>query len=60
MENILVNAKTILVIWSDDKDPERLPAFQQIIQGKTKQAQIAFENVQMLVNCKFNRTCLVE
>jgi hypothetical protein len=53
MDEIFANTKSILVIWVDDTDPKYLPAFQDILQSKAKQAQIAFENVQMLFECKF-------
>lgn len=52
MDEIFARAKSILVIWADDVDPENLPTFQDTIQTKAKQAQIAFENVQMLFDCK--------
>jgi hypothetical protein len=57
MEEIFARAKNILIIWADGVDPENLPAFQDTIQAKAKQAQIAFENVQMLLDCKlkFNK-----
>jgi anamorsin len=48
MDEIFARAKSILVIWADDVDPENLPTFQDTVQTKAKQAQIAFENVQML------------
>ncbi len=53
MDEIFANTKSILVVWVDDTDPKYLPAFQDILQSKAKQAQIAFENVQMLFECKF-------
>jgi hypothetical protein len=53
MDDIFARAKSILVIWDDDSDSENLPTFQETIQTKAKQAHIAFENVQMLLECKF-------
>jgi hypothetical protein len=53
MDDIFARAKSILIIWADDVDPENLPTFQDTIQTKAKQAHIAFENVQMLLDCKF-------
>ncbi len=53
MDEIFARAKSILVIWADDVDPDNLPTFQDTIQTKAKQAHIAFENVQMLLDCKF-------
>ncbi|CAF0831105.1 unnamed protein product, partial [Adineta ricciae] len=52
MDEIFARAKSILVIWADDTDPENLPAFQEILQTKAKQAHIAFENVQMLLDSR--------
>lgn len=52
MDEIFARAKSILVIWADDADPDNLPVFQDTVQTKAKQAQIAFENVQMLFDCK--------
>jgi hypothetical protein len=52
MDEIFAHAKSILIIWADGVDPENLPAFQDTIQTKAKQAHIAFENVQMLIDCK--------
>jgi hypothetical protein len=54
MDDIFANAKSILVIWIDDIDPEKLSTFQEILQEKAKQASIAFENAQMLLECKFD------
>jgi hypothetical protein len=54
MDEIFARAKSILVIWADDDDPENLPVFQDTLQTKAKQAHIAFENIQMLLECKFN------
>lgn len=54
MEEIFAQAKNILIIWTDDANPEKLPAFQQTIQLKAKHARIAFENARMLFGCKFN------
>ena len=54
MDEIFARAKNILVIWADETDPESLPVFQDTLQTKAKQANIAFENVQMLVDCKFS------
>ncbi len=56
MDEIFANAKSILVVWLDDNDPENLPKFQDTLQMKSKQAQIAFENVQMLLECKSDRS----
>jgi hypothetical protein len=53
MDEIFARAKSILVIWADNDEPENLPVFQETIQTKAKQAHIAFENVQMLLECKF-------
>ena len=55
MDEIFARAKSILVIWADDTDPENLPVFQETLQTKAKQAHIAFENVQMLLDCKYQR-----
>ena len=52
MDDIFARANSILIIWADNVDPENLPVFQEIIQSKSKQADIAFENVQMLLDCK--------
>jgi arylamine N-acetyltransferase len=54
MNDIFANAKNILVIWIDDTDAENLPTFQKILQTKANQAHIAFENVDMLLECKFD------
>jgi hypothetical protein len=54
MNDIFVNSKNILVVWIDDTDSENLPTFQKILQPKANQAQIAFENVDMLLECKFD------
>jgi hypothetical protein len=53
MDDIFAHAKSILVVWVDNTDPENLPTFQDILQTKAKQAHIAFENVEMLLDCKF-------
>ena len=53
MDEIFARAKSILVIWADGGDPENLPVFQDTLQTKAKQAHISFENVQMLLDCKF-------
>ncbi len=55
MDEIFARAKSILVIWADGVDPDNLPTFQDTIQTKAKQAHIAFENVQMLLDCKFKK-----
>jgi hypothetical protein len=52
MDDIFARAKSILVIWADDDASENLPIFQEIIQTKAKQAHIAFENVQMLLESR--------
>ena len=52
MDDIFARAKNILIIWADGTDPDDLPAFQETIQIKAKQAQIAFENVRMLIECE--------
>jgi hypothetical protein len=54
MDEIFARAKSILIIWAYDNDPENLPAFQDTIQTKAKQAHIAFENIQMLLDCKLH------
>jgi hypothetical protein len=54
MNEIFANAKNILIVWIDDTDPNNLPGFQEVLQTKAKQAQIAFENAQMLFECKLN------
>ena len=54
MEDIFIRAKNILIIWGNNVDPERLPAFQQKIQSKAPKSNIGFENVEMLVDCKLN------
>ncbi|CAF2630318.1 unnamed protein product [Rotaria sp. Silwood2] len=48
MDDIFASAKSILVVWAPDVNPENLPMFQEKIQTKAKQARIAFENVEML------------
>ena len=53
MDEIFARANNILIIWADNLDPEDLPVFQETIKSKSKQADIAFENVQMLLDCKF-------
>jgi hypothetical protein len=52
MDEIFARAKSILVLWAEDVDPESLPVFQEIMQTKAKQAHIEFENVQLLLECK--------
>ena len=52
MDDIFARAKTILIIWADGTDPDDLPVFQEKVQTKAKQAQIAFENVRMLIECE--------
>jgi hypothetical protein len=62
MDEIFARAKSILVIWTDNMDPENLPVFQDTLQTKAKHAHISFENVQMLLDCKFKRNkmkCIV-
>ncbi len=54
MNEIFANAKNILIVWIDDTDPNNLPGFQEVLQTKAKHAQIAFENAQMLFECKLN------
>lgn len=54
MDEIFAQAKNILIIWTDDVNPEKLPIFQESIQLRAKQARIAFENARMLFGCKFN------
>jgi hypothetical protein len=53
MDEIFANTKSLLVVWDDDTDPKNLPNFQETLKIKAKQAQIAFENAQMLFECKF-------
>ncbi|CAF2402213.1 unnamed protein product [Rotaria sp. Silwood2] len=48
MNEIFAHAKSILVVWVDDINSENLLPFREVIQTKSKQAHIAFENVQML------------
>ncbi|CAF1469878.1 unnamed protein product [Rotaria magnacalcarata] len=52
MDEIFACAKNILVIWASDVNPESLPSFQDTIQTKAKQAVIAFENVEMVIESK--------
>lgn len=54
MDEIFARAKNLLVIWGDNIDPENLPRFQQVIQAKADKAQIDYENVQMVLDCKSN------
>jgi hypothetical protein len=54
MNDIFANAKGILIVGIDDTDSESLSTFKEILKTKSKHAQIAFENVQMLSECKFN------
>ncbi|CAF1418943.1 unnamed protein product [Adineta steineri] len=49
MDDIFANAKNILIIWTADTDSSKLPAFQQLIQEKSEQAQIEFENIEKLL-----------
>jgi hypothetical protein len=53
MDEIFAYAKSIIVIWVDNTEPENLPNFQKILQTKAKKAHLALENVQMLLECKF-------
>lgn len=52
MDEIFARAKNILVIWGEGIDPENLPRFQQVIQAKADQAQIDYENVQMVLDSR--------
>jgi hypothetical protein len=52
MDNIFAQAKNILIVWVDDVDPEKVPAFQKLIEPKAKQAEITSENVHILLECK--------
>ena len=54
MDEIFNKTKSILVVWNDDTNPKDLPNFQETLKNKAKQAQIAFENAQMLFECKFS------
>jgi len=53
MDEIFASAKSILVVWMDDTDPESVPMFQETLDTKAKQAHIVFESVQLLLECKF-------
>jgi len=53
MDEIFAQAKNILIVWVDDTNPEGLPTFQELIQTKAKKAEFAFENVKILLECKF-------
>ena len=54
MDEIFGTAKSILVVWTADGDQEKLSAFQDVIQTKSKAAEIAPENVQVLLQCKLD------
>jgi hypothetical protein len=53
MDEIFAQAKSILIVWVDDTNPEALPTFQELIQTKAKKAEFAIENVKILLECKF-------
>ncbi|CAF0905617.1 unnamed protein product [Adineta ricciae] len=46
MDEILGNAKNILILWTVDADQDKLSAFQDTVRTKSKTAQIAPEKVQ--------------
>jgi hypothetical protein len=52
MNDIFVQAKSILILWIDNVDRGNLPVFQRIIESKAKHAEITSENVQVLLECK--------
>lgn len=52
MDEIFTRAKSILVVWTADVNPESLPAFQDVMHSKAPHATIAFENIEMIVECK--------
>ena len=54
MDEILGNAKNILIIWTVDADQDKLSAFQDTLRTKSKTAQIAPEKVQDFSQCKSN------
>lgn len=54
MEDIFRRAKTILIIWGSGVVTDDLPPFQEKIQTKAPSATLAFENVDMLLQCKPN------
>lgn len=52
MDEIFANAKNILAVWIEDTQPENLSIFQEVLQTKAKQAQVVYESVKMLLECK--------
>jgi hypothetical protein len=54
MEDIFANAKSVLIVWTADANQEKLSTFQDVIHTKSKQAEIAPEDVQVLLQCKFD------
>lgn len=54
MDEILANAKNILVVWISDAKSEALIQFEKTLQTKAKRAKIVLENIDKLLKCKFD------